>query len=204
MKEDFEKLNGEKHISESTKLVKYFNEVIENLNSSPIVKIFAGYNAYPKNSKEVFYSIDDKITIVFANHKVLIIDYNNIDSLYVEYKFLSKEDIEKIAQISCEDLFNRADEVYDSKTLRISCRFNSIFEYDVLEKIEFKCINENYGIWDNNEIIEKIPTEDTFGEIILILKNGNEIHICPEDAIMDGYMDVWCKGAIVNIKDYRL
>lgn len=203
-RDDFEKLKGEKNICNSKELVKYFNEIIENLKFSPIVKIFSDYNSCPRNSNDVFHSIDDTITILFSNHKALIIDYNNIDNLCVEYKEMSKDEIEKIVSKSCEDLFNRADEIYNPNTYRMTCRFNSMFEYDVLEKIEFKCINENYGIWDNNEIIEKTPTENTFGEIILILKNGNEIHICPEDAIMDGYMDVWCKGAIVNSKEYRL
>lgn len=103
--------------------------------------------------------------------------------------------------MDCKDFFNRTDEVYNYKTMKILRRITLIFEYGYIKSIKYHKVNEKYEVWEDSTIIEKNPKEETFGEIILVLDNNNEIHISPEPALSDGYVDIWCKSAKIYAKN---
>jgi len=195
-------INGEKHIIKSSDLLKYFNMIIEKQKNNPIIKVYTKYNDCPNDIEKMRYDIDTEFYILFENQYALIIDYRNIDSLYIEYKKMTREELEEAAKIDCQDFFNRIDEIYDGKTIKMLKRVTSIFEYGYIKDIRYDRVNTKYEVWEDNSIIQESPSEETFEEIVLILDNNNEIHIYPQPALTDGYVDIWCKGAKVNVKNY--
>ncbi len=196
-------INGEKNIIKSSDLLEYFNTIIEIQNKNPIIKVYSKNYDCPDDTEKRMYDIDTEFYILFENQYALIIDYRNIDSLYIEYKKLSKDELEEAAKMDCKDFFNRTDEVYHYNTMKMSRRITSIFEYGYINSIKCNKVNNEYEVWENSTIIEKNPSKETFDEIILILDNNNEIHIYPEPALSDGYVDIWCEGAKVYTKKYN-
>jgi len=196
-------INGEKRIIKSSDLLEYFNKIIEKQNKNPIIKVYSKNFDCPDDTEERRYDIDTEFYILFENQNVLIIDYRNIDSLYIEYKKLSRDELEEAAKMDCGDFFNRTDEVYNYKTMKMSRRITSTFEYGYIKSIKYNKVNNEYEVWENSTTIAKKPNEETFDEIILVLDNNNEIHISPEPALSDGYVDIWCEGAKVYIKKYE-
>ncbi len=196
-------IKGEKRIIKSSDLLEYFNKIIEKQNKNPIIKVYSKNFDCPDDTEERRYDLDTEFYILFENQNALTIDYRNIDSLYIEYKKLSRDELEESAKMDCKDFFNRTDEVYNYKTMKISRRITSIFEYGYIKSIKYHKVNEKYEVWEDSTIIEKNPKEETFGEIILVLDNNNEIHISPEPALSDGYVDIWCERAKVYIKKYE-
>ena len=196
-------INEEKHITKSSDLLKYFDTIMKKQNNNPIIKVYSKNYDCPDDTEKRRYDIDNEFYILFENQYALIIDYRNIDSLYIEYKKLSKDELEKAAKMDCKDFFNRTDEVYHYNTMKMSRRITSIFEYGYINDIKYNKVNNKYEVWENSTTIEKDPNEETFDEIILILDNNNEIHIYPEPALSDGYVDIWCEGAKVYTKEYK-
>ena len=173
-------VNGEKHI---VAFSDFFNTIIEKQKNIPIIKIYSKNYDCPDNTGR--YSIDTEFYILFQNQYALIIDYRNIDSLYIQYKEMNEEELKEAAKINCNDFFNRIDEVCDSRTWKLLRRQISIFEYGCIKDIKYDIVKTKYEVWENSSI----------KEIILILDNENEIHIYPEPALSDGYVDIWCKGS---------
>ena len=173
-------IKGEKRIIKSSDLLEYFNKIIEKQNKNPIIKVYSKNFDCPDDTEERRYDLDTEFYILFENQNALTIDYRNIDSLYIEYKKLSRDELMKILR-----------------------RITSIFEYGYIKSIKYHKVNEKYEVWEDSTIIEKNPKEETFGEIILVLDNNNEIHISPEPALSDGYVDIWCERAKVYIKKYE-
>ena len=182
-------------------LQQYFNNIVKN-NMSEIVKIASLADDSSSKDLAIRYSIDEPLYIIFKNGKALIISYFNVCEITVDYRELTSDEKKLLAQINCKDFFNQVNDIYDYHTLKLSKRITVFLEYDALEKIEVKYFEGNYETWENNKIIIKKGTLENFDEIIFTMKNGKRIHIKPESAIFDGYLDVWSDDAYENIIKY--
>lgn len=164
---------------------KYFEKLLETIKNIPIIKVCS--LASDCCNDDLKYSIDSALYIIFQNYYMLIIEYYEASRLNVEYRKITDFEKEKFAKVDCRDFFNRTDEVYNVNTMKMNRRINTQFEYDAIFKI------------DVNHTI----TDYTFNQITIHLKNGNEIYLCPEDAVLGGYLAIWCKGAKINIKKFE-
>ena len=186
--------------NKKSELQQYFNNIL-NDNMNEIVKIVSLTDG-GSTDLPIRYSIDEPLYIIFKNEKALIISYFNVCEIIVDYRKLTIDEKKDIAQINCNDFFNRVSDVYDYHTLKLSKRITVLLKYDALEKIEVKYFEGNYEIWENNKIITKKGTLENFDEIIFTMKNGKSFYIKPEAAIFAGYLDVWSNDTYENIIKY--
>ncbi len=188
------------NIRKLSDLIKYFSELKKKLKNVSIIKVCCLVNNSPDDEGKYF--LDEEVYIIFKNQTMLIIDYRNIDGLFVQYKKMSKNEIERFSKIDCLDLFNRTDEVYDYKTLMLSRRINYIFDYGSIKDIKIKKYLKEYKVWENNELCQKNSNSETFCEFSIILDNGNEFCFEPEDPIHDGYMTVKPKNIETHLQKF--
>lgn len=148
----------------------YFEKIIKELNNTQITKV-CSFDISGYNDK---YSIDNPLFIIFNNKKALIIEYYFIDELSIEYRNLTEQEIYKLSTINISDFFNRTEEIYDYHTKNIKERNSLRFSYDAIDNISINNVNEKYYYkWENNHLVSKEPTNETFDTIIFNLKNGN-------------------------------
>lgn len=184
-----------------TELQKYFNNIVNN-NCDEIIKICTLGSASSNTVSPIKYSLDDTLYIIFRNYYALIIEYYDVCDISVEYRKLTMDEKMKIAKGTCKDLFNCVYDVYNIHTLELSKRITLNMNYAKLAKIKVKHFTGNYDTWEKGEIVSKLGTKENFDEIIFIMENNNTIHIKPEDAEADGYLDVWSKENYENITNY--
>lgn len=185
-------------IIKKSELQSFFDNILKSLNKNKIEKICSEDDFGSINN----YSIDKPLIIIFENKYALFIEYPFIDSLSIEYRKLSNEEKTKYAGIDVHDFFNRTNEIYNSNNWKLSRRESIRFDYNIIDKFEIRNVIGIYDVWDNNNIISKEPTKETFDKITIILNNGKKINICPEDAIFDGYLNVWADGVDYKKNEY--
>lgn len=113
------------------------------------------------------------------------------------------EELKKSAKMTCKDFFNRVEEIYNHKNYRMNRRESCLLDYSDIKEIKVHHLEGKYETCENGKIIEKETSKEAFDEIQFIMSNGNIIHICPEDAINDEYLDVWATGTKEDFKDYK-
>lgn len=186
-------------ITKQSELNDFFKTIKPDLWRCSIVKIFT-FGA--ETSKKFQYSIDEKLYILMDNFFAFVIEYYNVCNINIEYRKLTMEELENSAKMTCRDFFNRVEEIYNYKNYRMNRRESCLLDYSDIKEIKVQHLEGKYETWENGKIIEKETSEEAFDEIQFIMSNGNIIHICPEDAINDGYLDVWATGTKENFREF--
>lgn len=125
-------------------------------------------------------------------------EYYFVSELYVEYRDLTNEEMEEYEKL--DDLFNVKHEIYSSNAYTLSHIDTIELEYGYINEIEINKFSHEYEAWENHSITLLPASDETFDEITFIMNNGKAICICPEDAEVDGYLDVWADGSNEKIE----
>lgn len=115
---------------------------------------------------------------MFEDNTCLIIGLTDRSSAWIKYVTLSKEEPEKYNTIN--DMF----------------KFNNVdFEYDSIIGFEVNSFSKEFDKWISNGNTSNMITipagGDYFDKIKILLKNNTKICLQAEDAISDGYCDIW-------------
>lgn len=188
-------------ITKLSELNKFFEIVKHDLWRCSIIKVFT-FGSDVSSVKSFNYLIDDKLYILMDNFFAFIIEYSDACNINIEYRKLTTEELEASAKITCRDFFNRVEEIYNIKNYRMNRRESCLLEYSEIKEIKVNYLNEKHLICKNNSSIEQKKTEEEFDEIQFIMYNGNIIHLWPEDATSDGYLNVWATGTIEKYKEF--
>ena len=188
-------------ITKRSDLNKFFERIKHDLWRCSIIKVFT-FSGDGSSANSFRYSIDDKLFILMDNFFAFVIEYYDVCNINIEYRKLTMEELEESAKITCRDFFNRVEEIYNIKNYRKNRRESCLLEYSEIKEIKVNKITGKYETWENGNIVEKDESEEAFDEIQFIMSNGNIIHLCPEDAINDGYLDVWATGSDERFKEF--
>lgn len=179
---------------------------IRNCN---IKRIFSFDEGIPKKieNKIGYGTLEKPLYILFDDNYGLIIEFTNYSSIYIDYRELTPEEINNsIGNVSNKeiDYLNAYHEIhgwdFDENSNRIEESFGikEVFEisgkYSEINDIQIEGFNTEYDKWISNGETSSIITipagGDYFKSIKIILNNGIEISMCPQDAEMDGYYDL--------------
>lgn len=154
--------------------------IYEKIWNKKIIKVFDLYgDIFDWNKKDNSYvCTDDDVYIMFEDNTCLIIGLTDRSSAWIKYVILSKEELEKYNTIN--DMF----------------KFNNVdFEYDSIIGFEVNSFSNEFDKWISNGNTSNMITipagGDYFDKIKIILKNNTKICLQAEDAISDGYCDIW-------------
>ena len=184
-----------------TELQAFMDNIVRE-NGSRIVKVTSYAPSFSTRGTTV-YMIDGPLFIIFENGMALIIFYRNVCYADIEYRPLTMEEKDELSKIDCNDFFNVVYDLYDYQTKDLCKRVTLNMDYDCLEKIEVRFFEGGYEEWEKGNIVTKSGTEENFGEIVFVMKNGNTVHIMPEHAEMDGYLDIWASTDYENIQEFN-
>ena len=188
-------------ITKLTELNNFFESVKHDICKSSIIKVFS-FSSDGRSRNNFKYAIDDNLYILMDNFYAFVIAYFDVCNINIEYRKLTTEELEASAKITCRDFFNRVEEIYNMKEYRMTRRESCILDYSEIKEIKVNHLEGKYVTWEKGSIIEKNESEEAFDEIQFIMNNGNIIHLCPEDAVNDGYLDVWATGTMENYKEF--
>ena len=123
--------------SKATDTEQYFRETINALNGSKIVGI---YNVCPTwfYRGHFIYEQDDPVFIIFDNGYCLVLEYNFINELNVEYRKMTERERQSYDKAPIKDLFNRTTEIHNTVLGKITSIEKSAFSYAALERVEIK------------------------------------------------------------------
>lgn len=201
--------NNEKHIKNRTELRAYFDSILPVISKKKIKSILP-YDTWMHDNYEFrdfpsHISFND--TIVFDSSCAIIFEDDSfldfcelfVSDAYLGLFDLTDSDIEKINSFSRKDLLNNAGYVY-SPGYRTWTEYS--FEYSNVESIDIEVVDYPVSVWIGDDIEDDVMPPDAFGTITFKLSNGNELIFSPEDADMDGYMDLVAKGLKVHRTTY--
>ncbi len=212
-------------IQTKTELEFVLDVLKEKIGDSSIKRIYSLDDAIPRkeNNKIEYTTLEDPLYILFDNDYCLIIEFTNYSSIYLDYRKITPEEIKQgVGNISNKeiDYLNNYNEIhgwdFDENRNRIeeSFRMKEIIEihgnYDKINDVQIDGFNDSYEKWISNGSSSSMITipagGDYFKSIKLILNNGIEISMCPQDAVMDGYYDLIIedKNSIINYKSEEI
>lgn len=196
-------------IQTKTELGFVFNILKEKIENKCIKRIFSFDDAVPgKNNNLIEYNtLEDPLYILFEDDYCLIIEFTNYSSIYIDYRKITPEEVKQgLDNISNKDIdyLNNYHEIHgwdfgeNRNRIEESFRIKQIIEihgnYDKLNDIQIEGFNDSYEKWISNGSSSSMITipagGDYFKSIKLVLNNGIEISMCPQDAEMDGYYDL--------------
>ena len=197
-------------LSKASEAKLYFEDIIRRNAGIKIKSIFSEPPGFSNNLGFRKYFDDMPIYIQFENDFCLVIDYQFIDALNVEYRPLSEEEKDQFADLWVKDYFNCTVDIHSytrdengdfldrvkDRTMTIS------LEYDMLTSVEIRRVTEGYSKWIDGDLECAVPTEETFDEIKFIMKNGNTFIVCADDAMVDGDVMAWSSEAKESIIKY--
>ena len=171
-------------LSKRSEAEVFFKDVVNKTKSIKIKSVSSHCNIYHSRTKYRVYQSDTPIYILFDDGHCLLIDYRFIDALGVDFKMITKKEIDEL-ELARNDLFNYDYSNDDSSSL----------EYGSVMTIEIRTKNEKYSKWIGGDVELVSPNYETFDEIKFIMNNGNTFFISPADAEDDGYVMVWSTDA---------
>ena len=180
------------YLSKKSKATEHFNSIIDLQQHSKIKAIFA--LASPSwNHHRGFrtYSTDEEIYVLFENDWCLIINYRFIDFLNVEFRKMTKAEINNYEELLMKDCFNTSNDMYDFRSNRIYETQTCNLEYDSIKNVSLRSVTDDYSKWSGGSLDFVSPTEETFDEIKFVMSNGKSFVICADDAYVDGYAMFW-------------
>ena len=197
--------------------------IFEKMNSKKIKRIFDLEGGFGEDLKEktIVLSIDDEVYIEFEDEFCLIINLTQESDAFIEYRKLSNNEKNAFSKLqnSDKDFFNNHREIHGWITKEDGSREPSPepyriidinFKYDEIESFEVIGFNHSFEKWiSKGEGLSEITIPeggDYFNQINFILKNGSKICLAAEDAIFDGYADLWIEdeSGNLNIEDKTL
>ena len=188
-------------IEHRTELVKYFDSILPIIRKKKI-KAILPYNTwiigdphfleYPVlQHGDNIMVFDTQCAIIFEDDTFLSLSEKFISSAVVGLHKLTQKDLEQIASFSTKDLFNDAMFIAGIWTIYS-------FDYSTIEAIDIETVDYPVDAWIDGEVEYGVMLPDAFGTITFRLANGNELIFSPEEADMDGYMDLTVKGLKVE------
>lgn len=190
--------------------LEFVLKVIKNkISDSRIKRIFSYDDGIPKavDRNIVYKLLDEPLYILFEDNWCLIITFLFYSEISIEYREINSEELrDSISMVNKKeiDYFNNHHEVYgwdfDENKNRIEESFSVKHIIDI--KGEYDCINDfkvrgfrdgfKKWVYDGrgSGIITVPAGGDYFDALTIILNNGIEIGIYPEDAYSDGYYEL--------------
>ncbi len=166
------KFGKEYFITSYSQLSDYLNFFINDDEDKQIKYIFTNGS----NSKDG-EMIDTDIFIAFDNDTILKINYKFYSLMYIEYMWIQNLSLN--------------DKEYNNE--------NFYLDLDVsnarIEGFEIGRLVGEYEINPSSGTVRP-DNEDYFKKVTFKLSNGNNLCICAEDAISDGYCDIWIEDSI--------
>ncbi len=186
--------------SKKSETIAYFNSIISELKESKIKTIFSLSDPHWSSHKGYpIYNSETEFYILLENGKCLVIDYLFIDLLNVQFRKLTKQEMDEYETLLTKDCFNRISNLYDYN-YKIKRVDSCTFEYGCITSINLRSVTKKYNKWINGQIDYVLPTEETFSVIDFTMSNGNSFAICADDAEVDGYVLLWSEDAIETFK----
>lgn len=188
----------------------------DKINSSKIKRIFDLEGGYGEHIKEncVNVTLDDEVYIEFENNNCLIINLTQESDAYIEYRELTDDEKNRFSLLpdASKDLFNSHHEIHDWDTKADGSRepskepyktTNISLKYDEISSFEVIGFNHSFEKWiSKGEGLTEIEIPaggDYFNQINIVLKNGVTIYLAAEEAIFDGYADIWVDDKSGNL-----
>ncbi len=184
----------------------------ERTKNSKIKRIFSKDAGVPQmiDGKIVYDLLDEPLYILFEDNWCLIITFLFYSEIYIEYREIKPEELkDSISPVDNKeiDYFNCHHEVYgwdfDENRNRIeeSFRVKHVYdvkgEYDLIKDFKVRGFHDEYDKWVSDgrgsDIITVPAGGDYFDALIIVLNNGVEIGIYPDDADSDGYYSLVLK-----------
>lgn len=169
-----------KAIGTKTEMKFILDCIMKKIDGKRIIKIFEPYGLYLDSNKK-YISTDEKIYVIFDDNTCLIVDMKNIGSACISYVSTNDIDVENYHLIN--DMFKTE---------------NEELEYGSIIKFEVNGFNHEFDKWISNgntsSMIRMPAGGDYFDKITMILDSGKKVCIKSEDAIMDGYCDIWMEN----------
>ena len=180
----------------------YFKNLLPKIKD---IKVKAIYTPRPFWGFNQAYKIeaDDPVYILFENGKCLVIEYYFIDDLNIEYRKMTKDELNKFNNASYKDYFNREFDIYDGCALKPLEHYKIEFQYDSIVDMHIKKVTEEYNKWLDTGLDAVIPSNETFNEIEFIMDNGKSFKVLAEDSEMDGYVLVSSKDIKVLVRQIK-
>lgn len=189
----------------------------EKMKSKKIKRIFDLEGGFGEDLKDnmISVSIDDEIYIQFEDDFCLIINLTQESNAFVEYRKLTENEKSLFLKLadSDKDFFNSHREIHSWITKEDGSREPSSkpyriidinLDYDELEKFEVIGFNTSFEKWISNgngsSEITLPEGGDYFNQINFIMRNGTKICLAAEDAVFDGYADIWIEDKSGNLK----
>ena len=182
------------HLPKASDAAAFFDALLAKTGDVRIKALFSATMTYGYDGGRRVYWLDEKCYIIFENDECLTVDFPFIDKLHLQYRRMTPEEREIYEASDIKDYFNYKSELYDPAAKRFETRSIAL-EYDALDSIELRIRTTPYEVSASGSE-EKTPTPETFDEITFFMKNGKRFTICPEDAVNDGYADVYSGDAV--------
>ncbi|MDD4795875.1 MAG: hypothetical protein PHG03_04905 [Bacilli bacterium] len=196
-------------IQTKTELEIILDVLKEKIKDLKIQRIFSFDDGTPRMKNDIIFynTLEESLYILFDNDYCLIIDFVFYSSIYIEYRKLTKEELnQSISSVSNKemDYFNSHHEIYswdfDENRNRIESSLDVKYivdingKYDEIYDIQVNGFSHEYDKWISDSPGSSIVTipagGDYFDSIKTILCNGIEISVCPQTAYDDGYYDL--------------
>ncbi len=181
----------------------YFNRLIRGLDGVKIKAVYVDDGHGELFAQKGATWIDAPIFILFENSTCLEIEYYFVDELYVQYRTMTEEEIQRYQNATQKDYFNGAVQTakYVDGQLQIMGKVSVSFSYESIMDVRFQTVTAPYDKWIDGHLIEGVaPTDQTFDQIEIVLSNGNTIFLCPVSAEFDGYVECWSPDAYIEEK----
>lgn len=197
-----EEIVGCVDFSKKGETLEYLDRLLSALKHRKIKTVFTLYPPMWNNYDGYrTYDADTELYILFDDDMCLVINYRFIDKLNIEYRPLLETEREAYEKTIIKDCFNTRNDIYDFRLNKVIRTETVELEYDVIETVSVKPVSYEYGKWIDNGIEYMQPTEETFDELRLHMKNGKTITICPACAEVDGYIMFWSEDTLEFIEE---
>ncbi len=202
------------NIQTKTELEFVLSCLIELIKDKNIKRIFStGFSSPEKRGGEIVYELQSEpLYILFEDNNCLIIDYYFYSVFYIEYRPLNDEELKMSIDPSSglkKDHFNSHHEIYGwdcdeegrkiDESFRVKKAVDIKGTYSPITGFKVEGFHHGYEKWISNgktsSIVDIPAGGDYFKDVTIILENGIEIDICPEDAWADGYYDLFIRDS---------
>ncbi|MBQ9760589.1 MAG: hypothetical protein IJW16_04510 [Clostridia bacterium] len=185
-----------KELPRATDAKAYFEDIVNKMRN---VKVKSVWSLSPIIGVRGFYMEDGFLYVSFENEQCLIIDYLFVDNLTVDLRSINEEERRRLDSLELRDYFNSSIKIYKGdKSEEFTVRKVEM-EYAELDSIEIHRVTEEYSKWVDGDLEYVEPTDETFDSLKFVMRNGNSFTVCADDAMVDGYVNVWSDEAKITV-----
>lgn len=177
-------------------VIKYFKSIKNELQYVKIKSIFSfdeRYGHSPSGVRE--YNTAEDVFILLENGNALVINYRYINTLDIQLRQLTQDEINEYDDLLIKDYFNAVINVYDAQTKEIKSTEICELEYGSILNVFLDRVKVEYTKWKNNDLVFVEPTEETFCAIKFIMSNGKTFVISPLPAESGGDTRIFSEDA---------